>query len=45
MPLITGNTTLDIIIIAAVGLIFLGSIIGLMIYNPNYSVKEILKKP
>lgn len=41
----TGNTTLDIIILAAIGLVFIASIISLMIYNPNYSFKELLKKP
>ena len=41
----TGNTTLDLIILIAIAVIFVASIISLMIYNPNYSFKELLKKP
>lgn len=41
----TGNETLDLIIIISLGILFLATIITTMIYNPNYSVKEILKRP
>lgn len=41
----TNDAVLNIIIWAAIGLLFIGTIITLMIKNPNYSFKEILKKP
>lgn len=40
---ITNN--LEFIITVAIIIAFIGIVIGTMIYNPNYSVKEILKDP
>lgn len=39
------DTILILIIVIGTIAIFLASIIGIMIYNPNYSFKELLKHP
>ncbi|MFW6029014.1 MAG: hypothetical protein ACOCRO_02040 [Halanaerobiales bacterium] len=35
----------ETIITIAIIVLFIGTVIGTMIYNPNYSVKEIIKDP
>ena len=41
----TGNNILDIIIYVSIGVLFIAVIISAIIYNPNYSAREIIKKP
>lgn len=38
-------TTLEIIVYTALGVLFLATTVSLVIYHPNYSWKQILKKP